>query len=83
MERREHSATRQRRRWLAALTLVAFTVKVPVELPAVYSPVEEIVPPVAVQVTAVFEAFAAVAVNCCVVFLGILVLVGEMLTLTG
>lgn len=25
MERREHSATRQRRRWLAALTLVAFT----------------------------------------------------------
>jgi sortase (surface protein transpeptidase) len=26
VERREHSATRQRRRWLAALTLVAFTV---------------------------------------------------------
>jgi hypothetical protein len=57
--------------------------KVPMLLPAVNSPVDEIVPPVALQVTAGFEALDTVAVNCCVVPLGMMTLVGEMLTLTS
>lgn len=36
----------------------------PAVAPAVKSPVDETVPPVAVHVTAVFEAFVTVAVNC-------------------
>jgi hypothetical protein len=63
--------------------LVACTMKVPLVLPALNSPVDEIVPPVAVQVTAGFEALATVAVNCCVVPFGMVALVGAMLTLTA
>jgi hypothetical protein len=40
-------------------------------------------PPVAVHVTAVFEAFVTVAVNCCVPLVNKVVLVGERVTLTG
>ena len=39
---------------------------VPAVLPAVNNPVEETVPPVAVQVTAVLDVPVTVAVNCCV-----------------
>ena len=45
---------------------VAVTVKLPVADPAVKRPLVEIVPPVAVQVTAVFELPVTVAVNCLV-----------------
>ena len=45
-------------------TLVAFTLKEPAVVPAVKSPVEETVPPVAVQVTAVLDVPVTVAVNC-------------------
>jgi len=64
-------------------TLVAHTMKVPTVLPAVNSPVDEMVPPFAVHVTAWFVVLATVAVNCCVVPLGMMTLVGEMLTLTS
>jgi len=64
-------------------TLVALTEKVPLVLPALNNPVDEIVPPVAVQVTAGFEALATVAVNCCVVPFGMVALVGARLTLTA
>ena len=40
------------------------TVKFPVVWPAVYRPAVEMVPPVAVQVTAVLELPVTVAVNC-------------------
>jgi hypothetical protein len=45
---------------------VAFTVKLPAADPAVKRPAVEIVPPVAVQVTAVLDEPVTVAVNCCV-----------------
>ena len=51
--------------------------------PAVYRPVPEIVPPVAVHVTAVFDAFATVAANCCVPPVNTEAVVGETVTLTG
>ena len=46
-------------------TLVAVTSNVPAVLPAVYMPPDEIVPPVAVQVTLVFDVPVTVAENCC------------------
>ena len=46
-------------------TLVAVTSKVPAVLPAVYIPADEIVPPVALQVTVVFDVPVTVAENCC------------------
>lgn len=45
--------------------LVAVTLKFPALDPAVYSPPVETVPPVAVQVTLVFELPVTVAENCC------------------
>ena len=45
---------------------VAVTTKFPAFDPAVNNPALEIVPPVAVQVTAVFELPVTVAANCCV-----------------
>jgi len=45
-------------------TLVAVTVKLPAAFPATNRPPVEIVPPVAVQDTAVFEEPVTVAVNC-------------------
>ena len=50
---------------LGSTTLVAVMVSVPAEFGAVYSPLELIVPTLAVQVTAVFELPVTVAVNCC------------------
>ena len=52
--------------FVLSATLVAFTVKVPAELGAVYSPEAETVPPLADQVTLVFALPVTVAVNCCV-----------------
>ncbi len=51
--------------FVAAAALVAVTVKFPATVPATYNPLAEIVPPVAVQVTAVFEEPVTLAVNCC------------------
>jgi hypothetical protein len=45
-------------------TLVARTLKLPAVLPAVNSPAAEIVPPVAVHVTPVFDEPVTVAANC-------------------
>jgi len=46
-------------------TLVAVTLNVPAEFPAAYIPVDEIVPPVADQVTFVLDDPVTVAENCC------------------
>jgi len=62
--------------------LVAVTVKVPALLGAVYSPLEEMLPPVADQVTAVLLEPLTVAVNCCVPFVRIEAETGEMATVT-
>jgi hypothetical protein len=62
--------------------LVAVTEKVPVVVPAVKRPVEETVPPVAVQVTAVLAAFVTVAANCCVPFVKTVAADGVTLTPT-
>ena len=51
--------------FVASATLVAVTVKFPAIVPATYSPLVEIVPPVAVQLTPVFVAPVTLAVNCC------------------
>jgi hypothetical protein len=51
--------------FVLSATLVAVTVKFPAVVPATYSPVEEIVPPVALQVTAVLVEPATLAENCC------------------
>ena len=48
--------------WSAAL--VAVTAKLPADEPATNKPPEEMVPPVALQVTAVFEEPVTLAVNC-------------------
>ena len=45
--------------------LVAVTSNVPAVLPAVYIPEDEIVPPVAAQLTLVFDAPVTAAENCC------------------
>ena len=50
--------------FVLSATLVAVTVKLPATFPAVNSPAEVIVPPVAVQVTLVFEVPVTVAENC-------------------
>ncbi len=68
---------------VVSATLVAFTVYVPPVLGAVYKPLEEIVPPVAVQVTAVFVVPVTVAVNCCVPPVLSEATVGETVTATG
>jgi len=77
--------------WIVTLALadlvvsaaeVAVTVKLPAVAPAVKRPAFEIVPPVAVQLTAVFEAPVTVAVNCLVAPVCTDAVVGEMLTLT-
>ena len=44
---------------------VAVTAKLPAAAPAVYIPALEIVPPVAVQATAVFEEPVTIAANVC------------------
>ena len=68
---------------VGSATLVAVTVAVVavVTLGAVNSPLLEMVPPLALQVTAVFEVLMTVAENCCVPADGTLVLLGETLTL--
>src|SRR6185369_6855902 len=68
--------------FVVSCTLVAVTVNVPCVVPAVYSPDEEIVPPVDVHVTPVSVALATVAVNCFVVPVATDALVGEMVTWT-
>jgi len=50
--------------FVVSAAAVAVTVKLPAVDPAVKRPALEIVPPVAVQVTAVFEEPVTVAVNC-------------------
>jgi len=71
--------------WLGSATLVAVTlaVVVAVTLAAVNNPLLEIVPPVADQVTAVFDVLPTVAENCCVPPEGTLALLGETVTLTA
>jgi len=56
--------------------LVALTVKVPIVPGAVYSPLEETVPPVVDQATDVLELPFTDAVNCWVAFAAMLRLVG-------
>ncbi len=75
--------------WTEALALfvvsaaeVAVTEKLPVLEPAVNRPDVEIVPPVAVHVTAVFDEPVTVAVNCCVCPACNVALVGDIATLT-
>ena len=51
---------------VVSATLVARTVNVPAAAGAVYRPLLDIVPPLADQVTAVFEVPVTVALNCCV-----------------
>ena len=67
---------------VGSATLVAFTVAVVVVLTlgAVNNPLLEIVPPVAVQVTPVFEALLTVALNSCVPADATLALLGETVT---
>ena len=64
-------------------TLVAVIVYVSAVFGAVYSPALVIVPPVADQVTAVFDVPLTVAVNCCVAPVASVATVGLMLTVTG
>ena len=63
--------------------LVALTVYVPAVLGAVYKPELEMVPPVALQVTAVFVVPLTVAVNCCIVPVCTEVELGLTATMTG
>ncbi len=70
--------------FVESATEVAVTEKLlPVVDPAVNRPVPEIVPPVAVQVTAVLDMPVTVAVNCRVCPACTVALVGETETLTG
>ena len=50
---------------VVSAALVAVTVKFPAVLPATYNPLVEIVPPVALQVTAVSKEPVTLAENCC------------------
>jgi hypothetical protein len=68
---------------LVSATLVAVTVKLPAVLPAIYKPVADIVPPIALQVTAVFEEPVTIAENCCDAPSRRGADVGETLTLTA
>src|SRR5207244_3239874 len=68
--------------FVASWTLVAFTENEPAVAPAVKSPEDETVPPVAVHVTALFDAFVTVAVNCRVPPAARVALVGEIVTPT-
>ncbi len=67
---------------VVSAVLVAFTVYVPAAVGAVYRPVDETVPPVANQVTAVLVVPVTVAVNCCVPPVVSEEDVGEMVTAT-
>ena len=69
---------------VGSATLVAVTVAVAVvvTLRAVNNPLLEIVPPSAVQVTAVFEVLVTVTENCCVPADGTLAVLGDTMTLT-
>jgi len=67
---------------LASAALVAVTVKFPALFPATNKPVAEIVPPVAVQFTAVFDVPVTVAENCWDAPSSRGADVGEMATLT-
>lgn len=51
---------------VVSAALVAVIENVPATLPAVYKPLDEMEPPVADQVTALFELPVTVALNCCV-----------------
>ena len=62
---------------------MAVTAKVPAALAAEYRPLEEIVPPVADQVTLVFEVPAAEAENCCVAPVCSEAEVGAIVTVTA
>jgi len=50
---------------VVSAALLAVTAKLPAVFPATYNPVAETVPPVALQVTAVFEVPVRLAENCC------------------
>ncbi len=63
--------------------LVAVTVYGPAVLGAVYRPLEEMVPPLVDQLTAVFVVPLTVAVNCCVAPLSRDAVAGEMEIETG
>ena len=63
-------------------TLVAVTVKVPAVVDAVYSPLEETLPPVADHATDVLLVPLMLAVNCWVPLVSIEAETGEMLTAT-
>ena len=69
---------------VGSATDFAVTVKLlPAVEPAVYNPLVEMVPPVAVHVTEVLVVPVTVAVNCRVCPVWRVVLVGEMVTETG
>ena len=68
---------------VVSATLVAVTVKVPVEFGAVNSPAVLMVPPVVLHVTAVSELPVTVAANCCVAPVNTLADVGLIVTETG
>ena len=67
---------------VVSATLVAFTVKDPAALGAVYMPLEETLPPVADHVTAVLLLPLMLAVNCCVPPVSIEAEIGETVTET-
>lgn len=69
--------------FVPSAALVALTVYVPAVLGAVYSPELDTVPPVALQVTAVFVVPLTVAVNWCVVPVCSVVVFGLIPTTTG
>ena len=69
---------------LVSATDVALTLKLfPLVEPAVKSPLLDIVPPVAVQVTELLELPVTLAVNCCVCPGSSVALVGETVTCTA
>lgn len=69
--------------FVVSAKLVTVTVKLPAVDGAVYKPADEIVPPVAAQVTAVLLDPVTVAVNVCVPPEVRLTLVGAILTATA
>jgi hypothetical protein len=69
--------------FVVSTALVAVTLYVPAVLGAVYRPVAETVPPVALHVTAPLLEPVTVAVNCCVPFVVSEAEVGEIATATA
>jgi hypothetical protein len=69
--------------WVVSAALVAVTVYDPAVEGALYNPVEEIVPPVADQVTALFVLPVTVALNCCEAPVRSDTEVGEIATASG